>query len=217
MKKIVLFLLVLSATLPLTAQRISIDTDIFGDLRYRSSDPDYTASLKKDIFDNLTFTDSRRNKIVFEEDYLKEKYPAVLTDTEAKIDFFRGIVNRHHLDKGYEATFSVDIFGTIEMKDNLGNTTKEKTDIFGNKSYEETGSGKSSSIRRGLNGTLEYRSGGTTASLEKSTFGRDKWVYEDSTGNRFEFSNWTWTEMVNRFGNDEQIFIFLIDEFLALS
>ena len=215
MRKFILCLLLALTALPLSAQRRggSIDTDIFGDLRYRSIDLRYTAGLKKDIFDNLTFTDSRRNKIVFEEEYLDEAYPAVLDNEEARRDFFLRIVSRHREDEGYEAKYSVDIFGTVTTEDNRGNRTEEKTDIFGNKSYEEMRSGRDISLKRDLHGDLQYRSGNMSASLGK-TFSRGKWVYEDSGGNRFEFGEHTWNEMIRRLGDDERIFMFLIDEFL---
>jgi hypothetical protein len=41
-----------------------------------------------------------------------------------------------------------------------------------------------------------------------------KWVYEDSDGNRLEFGERMWNGMIRRFGDDERIFLFLIDQFL---
>jgi hypothetical protein len=213
MKKIIICLVLVLAALPLAAQRGSIDTDIFGDLQFRSSDLRYSASLKKDIFDNLSFTDSRRNKIVFDKKYLAEEYPAVLENESARRDFFRSIVSRHRGDEGYEARLSADIFGTVITEDNRGNRTEEKTDIFGNKSYEETRDGTKMSISRDMHGTLQYRHGNKSASLG-TAFHMGKWVYEDNDGNRLEFGERTWNGMIRRFGDDERIFLFLIDQFL---
>ena len=181
------------AVMPLTlsAQRGIFETDIFGDLQFRSSDGRYTASLEEDIFDNLTFTDSRRNEIVFEEEYLAKEYPAVSGNEEARREFFRSILSRHRRDEGYRAKYSVDIFGAVTTEDNRGNRI---------------------SFGRDLHGDLQYRSGGESASLGK-TFGGGKWVYEDSGGNRFEFGERTWNEMIRRHGDDERIFQFLIENF----
>jgi hypothetical protein len=211
MKKVIICLALSLTTLPFTlaAQRSGIETDIFGDLQFRSPDGRYTASLKEDIFHNLTFSDSRRNGIVFEEKYLTGEYPAVLKDAQAKIDFFRSVIRRHRRDEGYRARFSVDIFGSVVTEDNRGNRTEEKTDIFGNKSYEERRNGLTMSISRDLHGTLQYRLGDGTASLG-TAFNMGKWVYKDSRGNRFEFGDGTWNEMIRRHGGDEQVFMFLI-------
>jgi hypothetical protein len=217
MRKSIVRLILTAATLSLpftlAAQRGSVETDIFGNLQFRSSDLRYSALLEKDIFNNLTFTDSRRNKIVFEEEYLAGEYPAILENESARRDFFRRIVNRHRRDEGYEARFSVDIFGTVITEDNRGNRTDQKTDIFGHESYEETHDGVKMSISRDLHGTLQYRYGDGSASLG-TAFNMGKWVYEDSDGNRMEFGKRTWDGMIRRFGDDERIFRFLIDEFL---
>lgn len=215
MRKIIICLALVLTVLPLCGQRRegSIETDIFGDLQFRSSDLRYSAYLKKDIFDNLTFTDSSRNRIVFEKEYLAGEYPAVLNDSRAKIDFFRSVVSRHRNDNGYEAKYSVDILGSVITEDNRGNRTEEKTDIFGNKSYEESINGVEMSIHRDLHGTLQYRSGNMSASLGNA-FSSGKWVYEDSSGNRFEFGEKTWDRIIRRFGGDEWVFSFLIDNFL---
>lgn len=212
MKKFLVTMFMLSLAMPLFAQRGNIETDIFGDLRYETRDRSYNAALKKDIFDNLVFTDSRRNNIVFEKKYLDLEYPKVVGNPGARSDFFNNLVRRHRHDERYEAKYKVDIFGTVIIEDNRGNKTEIGTDIFGNAKYEERRNGHSMSVSRDLNGVLQYRSGGDSASLGKDIFG--KWTYKDSSGNKFEFSDKAWYRLIRRFGGDEQVLIFLMDEYL---
>lgn len=212
MKRYILYLALTLAAVPLFAQNGTVRTDIFGDLEYRSNVSDYTAALKKDIFDNLTFTDSRRNKIVFEKKYLELEYPRVQDNERAKDDFFRFLIRNYRSDTGYEECYKVDIFGSVVIEDNRGNKTETGTDIFGNRTYREQNNGRDMSLARDLRGTLQYRSGSDTASLGTDTFG--KWRYEDSAGNRFEFGQTAWGRLIRRFGNDEKVFFFLMDQFL---
>ena len=210
MKKFLVCVVMSLLSIPLFAQRINIETDIFGDLKYQHGD--YTAALKKDVFDNLTFTDNNDNKIVFEQKYLLQEYPRVKENNEAKMDFFRQLVRRYRSEGRYETKYSIDIFRTTIITDNRGNKIEKGTDIFGNTTYEEESNGVNMSVKRALNGTLEYRSGGDSASLGKDIF--DKWIYKDSYGNKFEFGTKTWNALERRFGNDEEIFWFLINQFI---
>lgn len=193
------------------AQRTVFETDIFGDLRYESNG--YRATLKKDIFDALTFSDSNGNEIVFEEKYLDSEYRQGLSnDKDAKAGFFRRLIHRYSPENGYRAKYSVDIFGTTVIEDNRGNKIEMGTDIFGNPTYKEKSGGVESSFSRSLNGTLEYRSGRESASLGKDIF--NKWTYSDSSGNKFEFSPQTWSRLEKRFGSDENVFMFLVRELI---
>lgn len=212
MRKLIVSLLAIVFAAPVFAQGGSVETDIFGDLVYRSRGDGYRAEFKKDIFDNLTFSDSRGNEIVFEKKYLDREFPGAAANGDAKAALFLDMVRVHRADEGYRATYSVDIFGTVKMEDNRGNRSEIGEDIFGNTTYEGSQGGRKESLERGLDGSLEFRSGNRTASLGKDIFG--KWIYKDSDGNRFEFSDRTWARLVERFGGDEQVMFFLIGEFL---
>ncbi len=210
MKKCFLCIALLLLVAPLPAQHGNIETDIFGDLVYRSNG--YTATLKKNIFDDLTYSDNQNNNIVFEKKYLQQEAPKVLSDNSAKMDIFRYLIRKHRSESGFSEKYSVDIFGTTIIEDNRGNKVEMGTDIFGNPTYDEKSGGVQTSISRSLNGMLEYRSGGESASLGKDVF--NKWTYRDSSGNKFEFGDRTWDKLIRRFGNDENVFRFLVDEFM---
>ncbi|GGG09913.1 hypothetical protein GCM10011323_13110 [Pontibacter amylolyticus] len=192
------------------AQRIQFD--IFGDLHYESKENRYTASLKKDIFNNLIFSDNTNNELVFKKKYLDLNYKYLIKDEEAKIDFFRYIINRYSLERGYKAKFDVDIFDKVIIEDNKNNRVEVGRDIFGNLTYEEKRDDFKISIKRDLSGNLEFRSDKEQAYLKKDIL--NKWSYSDSSGNRFNFSNKTWDKLMHVYGSDESIFFFLIDNFL---
>jgi len=211
MKKVLFFLLFTSTFSQLFAQRL--ENDIFGDPTYQSRDLKYQASLKKDIFSNLTFSDNNSNEIKFEKKYLDAFYPNLLENPEAKFDFFRYQISKYSNERNFKATYSVDIFDKVIISDNRGRELEIGKDIFGNRTYDETKSnGEKVSIRRDLFGNLEYKTDQIQATLKKDIF--DKWVYGDTTGNKLEFSASTWNLLQHRYGNDEDILLYLIHEFL---
>lgn len=210
MKKNLIFICIMLITLPLFAQRNRIETDIFDNLQYTSSDGKYKAELKEDIFDNLIFSDSNKNKITYKKEYLDSEYRGMPQNEKAKTDFFHRLIRQYRTENNYEASYSIDIMGTTIFKDNRGNQTKKGVDIFGNPTYEEKIDGVEMSIKRSINGALEYKSGKENATLRKNIF--DKWCYEDSNGNKFEFGEKTWNSLIRRFKNDEGVFSFLIGE-----
>lgn len=210
MKKYFALSILLLANLSIYAQRI--ETDIFNDLTYESRDGRYRAQLKEDIFENLIFTDNNRNKITFKKEYLSSQFGNTLKNPREKADFFRSMVHRYGQEQGYEATFSVDIFDKTIIEDNRNNRIEYGTDIFGNPTYKERINGIESSINKDLMGTLTYRSHGQEATLREDIF--HKWIYEDSKGNKLEFSTETWYMLRRKYGNDEDVFVFLRNEFL---
>ena len=208
-KSIILFILAVTCN-QLFAQRY--DTDIFGDPNYQSSDLRYQASLKKDIFDNLTFADNRSNEVKFEKKYLDAFYPNMLGNPESKLDFFRYQVSKYSNEQGYKATYSIDIFDKVVINDNRGRVLEIGKDIHGNATYDEKRNNKNISIRRDIFGNLEYKTDQIQATLKKDIF--DKWIYGDNTGNKLEFSIMTWNLMKRRFGSEEEILLYLINEFV---
>lgn len=210
MKKFILLFILVVTCNQLFAQ--SYDTDIFGDPTYQSRDLRYQASLKKDIFNNLTFSDNNSNEVTFEKKYLDAFYPNLLRNSEAKFDFFRHQLSKLSNERGYKATYSIDIFDKVVITDNKGMSLEIGKDIFGNKTYEEKFNNKNISIRRDLFGNLEYKTDQIQATIKKNIF--DKWIYSDNTGNKLEFSISTWNLMEHRYGSEEEILLYLINEFV---
>ena len=191
-----------------------VEFDIFGNLQYESEDERYKAYLKKDIFDNLIFSDSNNNELKYYKKYLDLYYKGALENKEDKIDFFRNFISEYSSERGYKATFEVDIFDKVIIKDNLNNKVEIGTDIFGNQTYEEIKNGEKISMKTDLAGNLEYRSDKERAFLKKNIF--NKWTYSDSSGNKFEFSNKTWNRLKYLYVSEEDILFFLINKFLYL-
>lgn len=211
MKKILFFFFLVLTSLQLSAQRIEVD--IFGNLSYESRRQNYRAYLKSDIFDNLIFTDNLDNEIIFKKKYLDLEYPKLKRRKEAKIDFFNYLMEQYDTERNYKATFSVDIFDKIIIEDNRNNRVESGQDIFGNPTYEEKRGADFISIRKNIFGELEYKSNRENALLKKDIF--NKWIYTDSSGNKFEFGASTWNRLMDDFGSDEAIFRYLVEEYLA--
>lgn len=212
MKRQFIFIGFLFLALNCCGQRNEIKTDIFGTLEYISNDRNYSAYLKEDIFQNLIFSDNNKNEIILEKKYLDKYFKGMRADKEKKKDFFYDQVGMHRHKEGYKARFSIDIFDAEIIEDNKGNKVEKKKDIFGNSIYKEASAGKDIVIERAVNGGFKFKDGSLSASLEKSIF--DKWHYEDSSGNDFEFSSITWSKLTARHKNNEGIFFYLLSAFL---
>ena len=210
MKRYFIYLFLVAISLQLSAQQIKVD--IFDDLEYQSENGQYKANLKKNIFDDLVFSDNNNNELTFRKKYLEIENKILLEDEEARIDFFRHLIRRYRSEEKYKASFSVNIFDDIVIEDNRNNKIKKGTDIFGHPVYEEKFNGVETTIKRDLSGNPEYKSGKEQATLKKDIF--NKWIYQDSSGNKFEFSDQTWNSLMDQYGSDENILYFLINEFL---
>lgn len=209
MKKLLVILaLVLSSSL-LLAQRGTVDTDIFGNLQFKSIDGDYKASLEKNIFDDLVFTDSRKNKLHYEKKYLDKMEPGLRGDKEAQVRMLKKLVRENNRHSGYTATFKIDIFDKTIIEDNKGYKLEEGKDIFGNTDIKEQVKGAKTTFKRNLRGGLEYTEGKNTASLEKDIF--DRWLYKDSFGNEIQLGKETWKRVLEQYGTDEKFFWDLLD------
>lgn len=204
------FFLVLLINFQLYGQKI--ETDVFDNLVYTSENEDYKATFKKDIFDNLIFEDNRKNKITLEKEYLDVYYPDIFREDKIKIELFYNLLNDYSHENEYSATYSIDIFDKIIIKDNRKNKIEIGEDIFGNRTYEENFNGLKSSIERDVHGNLVFKSKSEKATLEQDIF--KKWIYKDSQGNTFEFGKNTWEILKYKYGNEEGVFLYLINEFL---
>src|SRR5690606_21533924 len=207
---IVILALVLSFSV-LFAQRGAIDTDIFGALQYRSADGRYKASLEKNIFDDLIFTDSRNNKLQYEKKYLDKAEPGLRGNKDAQMRLLRRLVRENSRHADYRATFKVDIFDKTIIEDNKGYKLEERKDIFGNINVEERVNGSRAQLKRNLRGGLEYTREKDNASLEKNI--HDQRIYKDSFGNEIQFGKETWKRILDQYGTDEEFFWELLDRY----
>lgn len=211
MNRYLLLLAIVFAGLQAMSQKI--ETDIFDNLEYESRNGSYEANLKKDIFDNIIFTDSNDNEITLKKEYLDLEYGAIWK-SDRRIDLFRDMIREHRHDRKYEAIYSVDIFKNIVIEDNRNRKVEIGEDIFGNTTYKEEVDGVKGDIRKGFNGKWEYDCRNEDAELEKDF--HSNWVYSDSRGNEFKISKKTWEGLMKRFGSEEEVFIYLIHEFLHI-
>lgn len=209
MKKIFTLLLIF-LSISITAQRITYN--IFDDLQYESLKGNYTATFKKDIFDHLIFTDSNQNTVTFEKKYLDEKIPEIEGKTPMKVDFFRRLIDEYQFQKRQKLTFSIDIFDRIVIEDQQGTVVEIDKDYLGGWLYSPHIKDISRFITHRSSGEWEFKIEKAHANLEEGSFG--KWVYKDSSGNHLEFSRKTWLSLTQKHGHTQNVFSFLIYEFL---
>ncbi|MDR2285653.1 MAG: hypothetical protein LBE37_20740 [Sphingobacterium sp.] len=195
----------------LHAQHRLVEEDIFGNLEFRARDNAYKATLEKNIFDDLIFSDSKNNKIEFGNKYLQSQYPGILKDKNRQVDMLMGLVRENRSKSSYSAKFNVDIFDNLIIEDNKGYKLERGRDIFGNEKVEERINGEKASFKRNLNGGLEYSRGRDNASLTKDIF--DRWTYKDSFGNDIQFGKQTWTRIMEQYRSDESFFRQLLDDY----
>jgi len=212
MKKLAILLIVIFSTINVFAQRGNYGNNFFGHLEFRSVDGTYTATLEKNIFDGLVFTDNAKNNVSFDKKYLDRHYPGIMSDNKGKSDFFRRLVRKLYRDSGYKASHTVDIFNKEIVEDNRGYRSESGKDIFGHEFFEEKGKDGSLSIKRNLQGVLEYDRNNYSASLGKDIFG--KWIFSDNEGNEIQFNYNSWKKLINKFGTDKEVLWFLVDKLI---
>jgi len=210
MKKHLLVFLLTIICLHSHAQAIRFD--IFDNLEYESRENRYKAYLKKDIFNNLLFSDNQANELTFMKKYLELNYGNTLEDEVNKIDFFSSLIDTYILESGYKATYNVDIFDKVIIEDNRNSRIEIGRDIFGNTTYEDRINNVRTTIKRDLFGNVEFRSGSNQANLKKDIFNR--WRYTDNSGNDFRFSAGSWDKLLHQYITEEDILYFLVNEFL---
>ena len=213
MKKIFALCVCLLSLHILLAQRISVTTDIFGDLQYRDADLNYKATLRQDIFDALVFTDSKQNKVTYEKKFIDLRFPGILNDKPRKTDMLMNLVREYGDDQKYVAKYSVTIFDKVLIEDNRGYRLEQDIDLYAGQGYPQDGpnSNRYAQVRKDAYGNLSIRDGRETASLAKSN--RGLWSYEDSLGNRFEFGRKTWNQLSRRYRSMEDIFLSILDAY----
>ncbi|QDH77928.1 hypothetical protein FKX85_02290 [Echinicola soli] len=189
-----------------------IERNFFGDLEYSSRNGEYKATLEKDVFDDLIYTDNQRNKVTFEKDYLHWEYGDMLENEREERMFLMDLVRQYRRESNYKATYEIDVFDNLIIEDNRDYKLEIGEDIFGNVTREESINGRKTSFTKEKNGGLVYESNNENASLRKDIF--DRWIYEDSRENKLEFGKSTWDRLVNKYGDNEVIFSQLMNELL---
>jgi len=213
MKRQIIFFVFFVVGIQVFAQKI--ETDIFDNLIYESSDRQYKANLKKNIFDDLVFSDNMDNEVTLKKKYLDLEYGERINASDTKSKLFMRLIHEHSQNKNYKVTYSVDIFDKVVIEDNRNRKVEIGKDIFDAGIYKEHNNGESLTIIRNLNGGLEYKSMNDVATLQKDMF--NKWKYSDSYGNELTISIETWRRLKNRFQTEERIFQYFISEFLNSS
>jgi len=189
-----------------------IQQDIFNDLVYKSDH--YQAKLKKNIFDDLTFSDSNNNLLTFNKAYLEKKMGPNYNDVEIKSMFFQDLVLDYMQISGYEAAYKVDILDTMTITDNQGKKLTAKEDIFGLMQIKSESPNKIANIRTDFSGDLEYKaSNNQSASLKKDSWGNR--IYTDSNKTKIEMSEAVWQRLCKRYQTENHAFIFLVEHFLT--
>lgn len=209
MKKLFFYCLFLTVALSVNAQ--GMETDIFNDLKYKSNSENYNASFKKNIFDDLIFSDNKGNVTTFKKDYLLKHNPDVLRNADAKANLFRQLIRDNRHDENYQITYSIDIMGTERVEDNRSFRSETRTDIFGHTQYKENEQNRTTTVNKELDGTLVYTTQEMNARVKKDIF--DVWVYTDSRGHEIKLNARSWHELTHRQGDETTAFLFLIDLF----
>lgn len=191
-----------------------IETDIFGNLVYKSKYREYVAYLKEKAFDNLIFTDCNDNEIILNKKYIALEYPQIIKNEEEKIIFFKDLINKFKLHEGYEATYDADIFGHITITEKDNKKIEIRRDFFDSRRAIIDKRKTPKTIYRNFFGELEYKKNRLKANLDQNVF--DNWIYKDSHNNKLEFSEKAWCSLKQKFGSDEKVFLFLIENFLLL-
>lgn len=137
MKKIVFVIMAVMISMHVFSQRHirgEYTRDIFGNLQFVRAD-EFKASLSKNIFDDIVYEDSYKNKLTYKKKFLERlpdqedwvilnellRYFADKTNLteEFEIDIFDKIQYKNN--EGFSATFGKNIFDDVEYKDSNKN------------------------------------------------------------------------------------------------
>ncbi len=191
-----------------------LSADILNNLKYESRDGTYKAYLKKNIVNDLNFSDNKGNSIKFNAKYIEMEYGEMLKNEDRKLDFFLNIIREHQQDKNYKASYTVDILNRITIEDNRNRKLEIAKDVFGNTTYNEENKGEEKTLKKNIHGVWEYQSDTGNASLKRNI--SNIWIYKDSRGNEFKLGDGTWRTLKSRFKTEEHIFHYFIHSFLYI-
>jgi len=166
----------------------SISLDIFGNKQFKNNLGE-SASLKKDIFNDMIYTDNRNNEVKIDE----VVWRSMLEDVHGDIDaLFYDLITQNTSRNNSKVSIEIDIMGREIYKEN--NLTEEFwVDILGTQQYRNS-NGESASIRKDILDCMNYT---------------------DSKGNNLSFSADTWQRMFRHTGGRERsVFRSLINQYL---
>ncbi|WP_158963627.1 hypothetical protein [Myroides fluvii] len=189
-----------------------IQQDIFDDLVYKSDH--YNAKLKKNIFDDLTFTDSNQNTLKFNKAYLEKKMGLNYNEVDMKSMFFQDLIFDYMQINNYEATYAVDLFGTITIEDNQGKKLVLKENGFGNFQVSKEWDKKRWNIQTTSAGDLEYLGNQQTATLIKNKEGHR--IYTDSYKTKIVIEQLIWERLLKKHGSEYHVFIKFLEDYLLV-
>lgn len=190
--------------------------DMFENWIFESNLNNYKAEFKKDIFDARIFSDNRNNQISYDQKYIaKLKDNPFKSSIEQNLLFF-DLIDRMINEKGYKADFKVDIFDKVIVSDNRG-FKRESNDAFyilpefdkENTIPSEYGPFR---IQRVNKNEFIYRNNDEYARIVLNKVGR--WNYDDSSGNKFQFSALYWNKLFQLYQTEEKVLGHLIQEYL---
>lgn len=198
MKKLITLILFVIVSLNLSAQYGRdrgyeniykyISTDIFGNLEY-SNHYGFKATLIKNIFDDITYSDSNNNEVK----YSKEQWAELINDFRGDREYcFAWHIRRYKGSQNEKSEHTVNIFGDKIYKDNAGNSETYKKNIFGDLVYENSNDQK--------------------AKLRKNVF--DEMEYSDSKGTIRKYKMNEWENLIYKYGTEDAIFRILIRKYL---
>ncbi|WP_413512422.1 hypothetical protein [Myroides odoratus] len=205
----IVFVLLFSLSLS-TSYSQRIQQDIWSDLTYNTEQ--YTAKLKQNSFDDLTFTDSNANKIEFNTAYLEKKLGGAYKDTEVKSMFFKDLILDYMHIQGYEASYTVDVLGVLTLADNQGKKVVLEAHIANSLRDDEPRLAANVTVNEA--GNWVYQSTDQQAELTKSLNGNRR--YTDSNKTILEFERATWEQIVKKHKSERALFLYLLKELLLL-
>lgn len=141
MKKLVFVLLFLSLALLGFGQRsehgrgVRYETDIFGNLQYRDRDG-FKASLSKNIFDDIIYEDSNKNKLTYKKKFLDR------LNERGEHRLFRDLLRYFSDKRQLQEEFEVDIFDNLVYKNNKQFKATFSRNIFKDVEYEDSNRNK---------------------------------------------------------------------------
>jgi len=211
MKLLATFITLILFSHQLFAQAGKTRTNIFGDLEFTSQDMRYQAKLKKDIFNELTFSDNQGNEIKFEKRYIDLYFKGDPDEKSLKSRLFRRLIRENFGERDYKASFEVDILGNEVVEDNRDSKRRSI-----NRGYSENvNTGNIKSVNKSILSNdrgFEYKNKGYSASLEKDNSGK-RWYY-DSKGNEIQFNEESWSKLLEKFSSDTEVLRYLVDLYL---
>lgn len=189
-----------------------IKKDIFNNYEFCRKDKKFCANLKKDIFDNIIYTDDKKNTITYNRKYVAKYFPELFKNESITVDFFAGLLEEFKYYKNYSRTHEIDIFDKEIVEDNRHFKSVYYKDIHGKYQYEENFNNSKTTLSEDFNGNIVYKNGNIWAKLEKNFQGN--WKFSDKSGTNMEFSKETWNLLLQKFGDKSKIANYLISTFL---